>query len=383
MKYLVLLLIPLILCSCSAPDAPAADSSKIPVTTFIQDFGQLHIDVPEGYKPINYDIQIGQWFPYMQYEDYMYGKSAEEFRTVVHERFAQAKENGVNTVYLHIHPCGDAYYKSDIFPKGVSLDGDYDPLSIMLEEAHKLELSAHGWLNPLRCQTTEQMAALPDDFIIKKWAEDPECRIAKLVGNRWYLDPSYTETSELLSACVSELLENYDLDGIHIDDYFYPSSDENFDSVEFEKSGSSDLAQWRLDNCTRFVKTIYDTVKSHDSRILFGISPQGNIESNYNSQYADVKLWTGSEGYCDYIVPQIYFGFENAVCPFEPTLRRWEELRGNSPVKLVIGLAVYKQGKEDKWAGQAGEREWIDNNDIISRQIELVKSSSADGYALY
>ncbi len=383
MKFILLLILPLIFCSCNAPDDSESVSSDIPVTSYIQDFGQLHMDVPEGYVPMNFGYQTGQWFPYMQYEEYMYGKTAEEFRIAVRERFTQAKNNGTNTVYLHIHPCGDAYYNSEIFPKGVFLDGDYDPLQIMLEEAHKLGLSAHGWLNPLRCQTAEQMEKLPDDFIIKKWTKNTDRPIAKLVGDRWYLDPSYSETAELLSDCVTELLNNYKLDGIHIDDYFYPTTDESFDSEEFRKSGRTDLAQWRLSNCTRLVRTIYDTVKAHDSRVLFGISPQGNIDANYTSQYADVKLWAGTDGYCDYIVPQIYFGFENAACPFEPTLRRWEELRGNSPVKLIIGLAAYKQGKTDKWAGTTGENEWIDNPDIISRQIELVKSSSADGYALY
>jgi len=383
MKFLLFLILPLIFCSCSSHVSKNSASSNIPVTSYIQDFEHLHMDVSEEYSPVNYSYQTGQWFPYMQYEEFMYGKSAEEFRSAVRERFTQAKNNGINTVYLHIHPCGDAYYESDIFPKGVFPDGDYDPLAIMLEEAHKLGLSAHGWLNPLRCQTAQQMAELPDDFIIKKWTEDKEHPAAKLVGDRWYLDPSYSETAELLRSCVTELLENYELDGIHIDDYFYPTTDENFDKAEFQKSGRTDLAQWRLSNCTRLVRTLYDSVKSHDKRILFGISPQGNIEANYTSQYADVKLWTGSEGYCDYIVPQIYFGFENAACPFEPTLRRWEELRSDSPVKLIIGLAAYKQGKYDKWAGVSGENEWIDNPDIISRQSELVKSSSADGYALY
>ena len=138
-----------------------------------------------------------------------------------------------------------------------------------------------------------------------------------------------------------------------------------------------------MENCTRFVKAIYDAVKSHDKRILFGISPQGNINANYTSQYADVKLWGGNKGYCDYIVPQIYFGFENSACPFDKTLEEWEILRGDSGVELIIGLAPYKLGKEDKWAGEFGEQEWIDTPDIISRQIELVNNSSADGYALY
>lgn len=383
MKILLLLILPLFLCSCAAPAASDSTVSGIPPTSYIQDFSHLHMDVPDGYSPLNYDYQTGQWFPYMQYGEYMYGKTADEFRSAIRERFTQAKNSEINTVYLHIHPCGDAYYSSEIFPKGVYLDGDYDPLAIMLEEAHSLGLSAHGWLNPLRCQTAEQMEELPNDFIIKKWSENPDRPVAKLVGDRWYLDPSYPETAELLADCVTELLENYELDGIHIDDYFYPTTDENFDRAEFQKSGRTDLAQWRRSNCTRLVKTIYDTVKSHDKRLLFGISPQGNIETNYNSQYADVGLWAGTEGYCDYIVPQLYFGFENAACPFEPTLKRWEELRGSSPVKLIIGLAAYKQGKYDKWAGAAGENEWIDNTDIISRQIALVKSSTADGYALY
>lgn len=383
MKFLLLLLVSIALCSCSLPSDSGTSASDIPVTSYVQDFEQLHMDVPEGYIPLNFGYQTGQWFPYMQYEEYMYGKTAEEFRNAVRERFTQAKNNGINTVYLHIHPNGDAYYESEIFPKGVFLDGDYDPLEIMLEEAHCLGLSAHGWLNPLRCQTAQQMEELPEDFIIKKWTQNTERPIAKLVGDRWYLDPSYSETTELISRCVTELLENYELDGIHIDDYFYPTTDESFDSEEFLKSGRTDLAQWRLSNCTHLVRTIYNTVKAHDSRVLFGISPQGNIEANYTSQYADVKLWAGTDGYCDYIVPQIYFGFENAACPFEPTLKRWEELRGESPVKLIIGLAAYKQGKTDKWAGPAGENEWIDNPDIIDRQIELVKSSSSDGYALY
>lgn len=383
MRIVLLIFMTMLLCSCSAENVPENSAPDVPVTSYVQDYDQLYIDVSEGYVPVNYAEQRGQWFPYMQYEEDMFGRSEDEFRRAVRERFTQAKEAGVNTVYLHIHPCGDAYYKSEIFPTGVCLDGDYDPLAIMLEEAHGLGLSAHGWINPFRCQTAEQMAELPADFIVKKWADDPDCSIAKLVGGRWYLDPSYTEATDLINACVKEILENYDVDGIHIDDYFYPTIDPDFDKAEFEKSGGGDLSQWRLSNCTRMVKGIFDTVKAYDRDVQFGISPQGNIESNYNSQYADVRLWAGSEGYCDYIVPQIYFGFENTVCPFESTLRRWEELRGNSSVGLIIGLAAYKQGREDKWAGQAGEREWIENDDVIQRQIELVEQSSAQGYALY
>ena len=128
---------------------------------------------------------------------------------------------------------------------------------------------------------------------------------------------------------------------------------------------------------------MYDEVKAADERLEFGISPQGSISGNYDSQFADVRLWAGQEGYCDYIVPQIYFGFRNECCPFEPTLRKWEEITAESNVSLVVGLGAYKVGKADKWAGAAGEEEWIEDTDIIERQKELVKNSSADGYVLY
>lgn len=359
---------------------PTADSEPSAVNMQTQ---PTRTEIPrKSYTPINYETQIGMWFPYLYYDEYMKGKSADEFRNAVRELYSEAKKQSVNTVYLHVRPNGDAYYKSDIFPKGISLDGDYDPFQIMLEEAHKLGLSVHAWINPLRLQTTGIMETVPDSFITKQWASDPNSRIVREVNGKFYLNPARKETAELLSQSVDEIISRYNVDGIHIDDYFYPTTVPEFDSVEFASSDSSDLAKWRTDNITRLVKTIYDTVKSKDDRILFGISPQGSISNNYNSQYADVKLWAGTKGYADYILPQIYYGFRNSTNPFAETLAQWEALTGDD-VRLVIGLAAYKQGKADKWAGAVGEQEWIEDPDIIQRQIELVESSSADGYALY
>ena len=296
--------------------------------------------------------------------------------------FTSAANEGVNTVYLHVHPNGDAYYNSELFPKGSLLDGDYDPLAIMTEEAHKLGLSVHAWINPLRLQTVEQMNSVPESFITKQWVTSGAPYV-KEVSGRWYLDPAYDEVTQLISDCVKEILDNYAVDGVHIDDYFYPTTDPEFDRAAFEASGSGDLGQWRMDNCTRFVKAIYNTVKAKDKELVFGISPQGSISGNYSNQFADVKLWAGENGYCDYIVPQIYYGFKNTCCPFEATLAEWESIRGDSEVALIVGLAGYKTGKEDKWAGVAGENEWIDDPDIIEKQIEAVKKSKANGYAIY
>jgi uncharacterized lipoprotein YddW (UPF0748 family) len=336
----------------------------------------------ERYVPLNYKDQVGMWLPYVRFPDYMQSRSEEQFRKEVVEILEDAAAEGVNTVYFHAHPMGDAYYRSVIFPKGEFLDGSYDPLAIVVDEAHKRDISVHAWINPLRLQTDEQMRALPEDYIIKKWIAAGE-PFVKNVNGRWYLDPAYPETRQLLTETAAEILDGYKVDGLHIDDYFYPTADTDFDSEAFAESGESDLAQWRMDNVSSFVKALYDTVKSRDERLLFGISPQANISADYDSQFADVRRWAGEQGFCDYIVPQIYFGFNNENSPFLTVLQQWEDLARDSGVSLVIGLAPYKLGREDKWAGKAAELEWINDPDIISKQIAAVKESSADGYALY
>lgn len=381
MKKIFLTAVMILCTSCTVPENYG--QAEETVTSYVQEMEQLYIDSDTEYIPLNYINQTGMWFPYMHFEEYMYGKTEDEFRTAVHEKFVEAQQEEVNTVYLHIHPCGDAYYRSDIFPSGTYLDGDYDPFEIMTEEAHSLGISVHAWLNPLRCQTVDQMQNLPESFIVRQWTENPDCHFAEIVNDRWYLNPAYDETVQLICDAVEEIINNYNVDGIHIDDYFYPTTDPEFDRTAFENSGSDSLEQWRTENCTQFVKAIYDTVKKHDKNILFGISPQGNINANYNTQYADVRLWGSESGYCDYIIPQIYFGFQNETCPFAPVLAEWETLVSDGNVMLIIGLGAYKLGQKDEWAGVAGEQEWIENPDIIKQQIELVNSSSAVGYALY
>lgn len=372
--------------SCSAKESSVNEEIQ-PLTGYIQEADQLYLEESGNkaeYTPLSYENQIGKWFPYMDYEEYMLGKSESEFRAEVAKRYSEASKQSVNTIYVHVLPCGDAYYKSEIFPKGVYLDGDYDPLQIMLEEAHKLDISVHAWINPLRNRSTAQMESLSDEYIVKQWADKHTGTFVNVVDGRYYLNPAYDEVINLICRGVDELVQNYNIDGVHIDDYFYPTTAEEFDKSAFSTSGSTDLARWRLSNCNRMVHSMFESVKRADDRLLFGISPQGNINTNYTTQYADVRLWGSTVGYCDYIVPQLYYGFKNETCPFEATLREWESLVTCDRVSLVIGLAEYKQGKNDKWAGASGELEWIENTDIISRQTELVKSSEkACGYAFY
>ncbi|MBQ8434476.1 MAG: family 10 glycosylhydrolase, partial [Oscillospiraceae bacterium] len=111
--------------------------------------------------------------------------------------------------------------------------------------------------------------------------------------------------------------------------------------------------------------------KDGNSDVLFGISPQGNIEINMSSLYADVITWCSESGYCDYIVPQLYYGFKNESKPFNETLLEWKNIVTCEDVRLVAGICMYKIGSEDKWAG-SGKSEWIEDKNIPSRQISAV-----------
>lgn len=380
-KLIILSAISIIMFTSCSIETEISPSESIPDSFQMQTESQFTPDKQNGYTPLNFTNQVGLWLPYMDFENYMYNQSESEYRENIKKILADAKAEDINTIYFHVHPNGDSYYKSEIFPKGTYYTGDYDPLQIMLDETHNMGISVHAWINPLRLQTVEQMQNLPDDFIVKQWINESSPKV-KIVNGRWYLNPAYDDVIELVSESAREIINNYDVDGVQIDDYFYPTTDTDFDIEAFESSDNSDLSQWRQDNINKMVKSLHDTVKNSDRHLKFGVSPQGNINANYNTQYADVKLWAGTEGYADYIIPQIYYGFENETCPFEPTLKEWENLT-NENISLIIGLAEYKTGEEDKWAGEAGKNEWIDNPDIIQQQIELVKNSSADGYALY
>ena len=296
------------------------------------------------------------------------------------------KAHGINTVYVHVRAFNDAYYVSDLFPwakhiaGGVDVNPGFDPLSVMLEEAHAHNISFRAWLNPMRLMNDTDMQKISMDYKIGAWYNGAEkgTRIVK-VGDMWYLNPAYPEVRKLIADGAAEILRNYNVDGIHIDDYFYPPNcGAVFDSAAFSASGQSDLTAFRLNNSTLMVKEMHDAVKAVNNSVLFGISPQGSINNCYDI-YADVRKWASQAGYCDYIAPQLYYGFLNAAQPFERCLKEWEDLVRGSSVKLVIGLASYKVGLEDTWAGEAGKREWIDYSDIIPRQIELAKKAENYG----
>lgn len=333
------------------------------------------------YRPLNFRYQKAMWFTSMDYAEIMKDRSEEEFSEEIGKRFENAALAGMNTVYVQVRAFCDAYYPSDIFPAGkYYTDTSYDPLEIMVRTAHSYGLSFHAWINPLRCVNADEIGSVDKKY---GFSELYSKGVLSESDGRLWLDPSREETYELVCDGVKELVEKYRVDGIHIDDYFYPTADAEFDRDKFEASGESDLSLWRRKNTSTLVSRIYRAVKSENSEVLFGISPQGSIHQNMDVQFADVEKWTCSEGYCDYIVPQVYYGYENNECPFKETVENWKRNMKTESVSLVIGLCTYKYGTLDKWAG-AGADEWTANNDITSRQTsDIINDKDIDGVAFY
>jgi len=256
----------------------------------------------------------------------------------------------------------------------------------MVREAHNRGLSIHAWINPMRLMSDADIKGISDSYKIKQWYNSDDLRgkyIVKVNGT-WYLNPAYSETVSLIADGVSEIVSKYNVDGIQIDDYFYPTTDKSFDSAAYSASGtSSSLLEWRMSMVSNMVRKLYSSVKNVNSTAVFGISPQGSISNNYNDLYADVKTWCAQSGYVDYILPQIYYGFSNSTLPYSDTCAAWSSLVKNSSVKLVIGLAPYKIGTEDTWAGN-GKFEWANNTDIIARQMAFAETlPNYGGVALY
>ena len=346
---------------------------------------QSDIYYPQNsYYTLNFARQKAVWISYLEFDRIMRDKSEEEFTAELNKCMDNIAALGCNTVYFQVRAYGDAYYNSDLFPKGDRLTGSYDPLEIAVRSAHDRGLSIHAWINPMRLMTDSQMKQLPSDCVIAEWYSDPLKSGTYLVNSngRWYLNPAYSEVVNLICSGINEIVTGYSVDGIQIDDYFYPTTDPSFDAAAFSSApDGTDLADWRRSTINKMVKQMYSAVHSANPEAVFGISPQGSLDNNFNELYADIYTWLSETGYCDYICPQIYYGFDNSTLPYAETVDRWSKLITVPEISLVIGLAAYKSGTEDKYAGD-GRYEWQNCTDILSRQRDLTDIYNA-GYAFF
>lgn len=327
------------------------------------------------------------------YRDGNKQRDERSFIELMHMMMHTLTNDGFDTVFLQLRPNGDSMYKSEVFPLSKYVAGvyggdiSYDAVQIVLDIAREYGISVHGWINPLRLVTIEEMEMIPTGYAVRDWF-DADNGYVKEFDGRLYLDPSYPEVRSLIASGVREILETYGLDGIHMDDYFYPTTDKLFDAKEFAASSFDDVGDFRRNNINTLVSLLYDTAHAYDA--VFGISPAGNLDSLADGYFADAKLWCAEEGYIDYILPQLYFGFANKYCPFDVMVDRWADTVTCDSVSLYIGLSAAKavlgsQGELDAFAGtDEGKREWIEHEDILARSLKVIYDDArVGGYCFF
>ena len=332
------------------------------------------------------------WISYLEWALLDFS-TADTFRAGCAQMLDDCAGLGLNTVLAQVRPFGDALYRSSLFPwshlcTGVQgADPGFDPLDILLQEAHGRGLSVEAWLNPYRLRSS---AAMPPSLAENNLANThPEWVCA--VGDGLYLNPAEPAATDYVVQGVAELLQNYAVDGIHFDDYFYPTTDAAVDAAQFAASGAADLAAWRRQNVTALVAKVHRTVKAADPTLRFGISPQGNPDNDLDQQYSDVTAWLaagGEEKVIDYLCPQVYWGYGFTLqsgstrFAFENIVPAWLSYPRAGDVTLYFGLGAYRVGTGDGGANPDSVSGWSTGS-ALAAQVKDLRQQAAGGWALY
>lgn len=317
------------------------------------------------------------------------GLSAERLQTEANDIINFCLETGMNAIFFQVRPCADALYRSEIFPTSVYLTGkssfeplNFDPLAYLTQEAHRNGIELHAWLNPYRVT----MYGDADYNRLDKNSPavlHPEYLLKAANGN-YFFNPALPQVRELICRGVEEILTNYDVDGIHFDDYFYPDSAyDDSSAYAMYGGGYSDINEWRRENVNALVKDVHDLVKRIRPEAEFGISPRGVWANDYENVRGSATRGGGSltqihcdslrfieEEWVDYICPQIYWNIGFSAADYAILLPWWSKAVRNTNVKLYIGMADYRtaEAKEGSvWQGSAELR----------RQLELNKTYPA------
>lgn len=331
----------------------------------------------ENENSYNSERIIAAWIYYNEIEELVKKSNSEsEFTASIENAVDRLTQYAVNTIILHVRAFDDAFYKSDIFPVSkycADSDGKlkFDVLKCFVEVCRTKNVKLWCWINPYRINKADDISVIKKGYFQYDALNSENEQMLIHSSNGVYYNPADGQVKRHIIDGIREILENYDIDGIHFDDYFYPRTDKDFDSFYYEKyksdGGTLSLSDFRRENVNSLIYSVCALTRKYGK--VFSISPISNISQNVNSYYADVKLWATSQSYVDYIIPQIYFGLENSVQPFAETLKKWVDLTGDSE-KLLIGLAVYKSGTTENYS-KSGKDEWK-SRDVISKEIDLI-----------
>ncbi|AOZ90433.1 hypothetical protein BK049_17930 [Bacillus xiamenensis] len=301
----------------------------------------------------------------------------------------EIKAMNMNAVIMQIKPTADAFYPSEYGPWSEYLTGTqgkdpgYDPLAFMVEEAHKRGLEFHAWFNPYRITMNHtDLSRLSADHPAKA---HPDWTIA--YGNQLYYNPGIPDAQKFIVGGIAEVVKNYDIDAVHMDDYFYPNKmagvpfpdQETYET--YGKKAFTHIEDWRRDNVNQLVRQINEAVKKEKPYVKFGISPFGvwrNMKddptgsnttagmTNYDDLYADTRQWIQQHN-IDYVAPQIYWSIGFQAASYDVLTKWWSHEVKGEPVHLYIGQATYK-------INQNSDPAWSDPEEYV-RQIKLNRQS--------
>ena len=343
-------------------------------------------------KESDSEEMLAVWVPYMSLSvenDPSEDNFKEKFDNIV----SVAKERRMNALIVQVRPFGDSMYMSDYFPFSHILTGTqgenpgYDAMEYMVKKAHESGLEFHAWINPLRIKVSETPSEISQYSPYSLWQNDGDesnDRYTMEYDGGIYFNPAYEKVREYIIGSIKELVSRYDVDGVQFDDYFYPDESEEYDKEEYDSYASSlddednamSQSDWRTTNINSLISGVYSAIKSANSDVVFGISPQGNIDNDLKIG-ADVYTWGSTDGYCDYLCPQNYFSENNSALSYNDAVDNWRKLVTNKNTKLYIGLGLYKAGSD------ADGGTWLDSDENIKSQIEYGRNAGADGFMFY
>lgn len=328
----------------------------------------------------------GVWVSYIELDmQNETDKSESAFRGKFKDIATTSKNAGFNTLIVQVRPFCDALYKSAYFPYSHILSGEqgvspnYDALKVMCEICSELDLDIHAWVNPYRISTdsTPQVLSENNPYVIDN-------ELGEETENGVFLNPANKMVRKLIIDGVTEIVKNYDVDGIQFDDYFYPTQDSEFDDEEYAKyvdtvgaMNCMSVDNWRIANVNTLICDTYRAIHKISNDVDFGISPQGNIDNNAKI-YADVKSWCICKGFVDYICPQLYYSLDNPALTFEDSLTAWSAFDINKSVKLYVGLAGYKANTD------SDEGTWLYSDNVLSKEYKIaIQNEKVSGIMLY
>lgn len=413
----------LILWACSLISDENKDP-EIPVESPVETPVETPVDVPEeqvdyletGAKPASLKYRFrAAWLPSVRNLDFPAkpGMSSSELKDSIRKILDVYALYNLNTVILQVRPANDSLYISTLNPPSVYVTGDLgkelplDLLAFAVEETHARGMELHAWFNPFRV-TVDRSDALKEEILSglheKSYARLHPEQVLRF-DDRLFLDPGHPEVQEFVIQSIMEVVRNYDIDAVHLDDYFYPyrssrlneagetvpyffgEDEEDIETFTAYKGSYTDIKEWRRNNTYSFVKKLSESIHDLKPYVKLGVSPFGiwghaeetdglgsdtpvtSSETYLNSVFIDTRKWVKEE-IIDYVIPQIYWNFSEQAALYSTLAKWWNQVVEGTKVELYIGHALYKvhdQVENPAWQGDTLIKDQIAFNNGLTQ----------------